>query len=221
MSKCVRLWWTAHTWRASERALVSISLLHSNSDMKSVSRVSFGVYATIFPFQPAVSVIHTLLLAMLNVSLFYFVVLQNYTGGNLSRCCTLRAPRLSLSLSIALCVSVFFNFYVFFRMDLFCFGRLLSVTITWNTDSTIQFVLNDLSDMTRSSLTFVTIFWFICRVWEIKIEKNVHSLFYENKRIFSSWEYKLVLLLCRTVTLNIFMWMRVFMQSLKEIRICH
>lgn len=136
MSKCLRLLVRTRTVGERERSRSRAQPLHSKFRHESVSCVCrFGCFM-LLPFslfnRPFLS--YTLLPRTLNVSLFVFVVLQNYTtAGNLSRCCTLRAPRVSLSLYCSRCVYCFFiisTIFFFSSMDLFCFGRLLSVTIT-------------------------------------------------------------------------------------------
>lgn len=114
----------ASAW-ASSTITITIALKFRH---ESVSRVSFGVHATQFPFSTGrfchthVECIVVLVCCASQIYYWQSVALLNAS--------------LTASLFLYFSLYVFFlNIYHFFRWILFCFGRLLSVTITWKTDS--------------------------------------------------------------------------------------
>lgn len=183
---CAHIGAIAHSRWTRESALARAQPLHSKFRHESVSRVCrFGsIYATIFPFQSAISVIHIVTANIECIAVLVLFVLQNYTAGNLSRCCTLRAPRLSLYCSR--CVYFSCNFYFFFFVDEFIlFWPFVECDDHLRNRSTIQFILNDIRDMTRSEHTFVSyllvyLYRMVFMVWEIK----VHWMYFERIKCY-------------------------------------
>lgn len=146
----------AHSRWTREIALARTTIAFKIPTRKCELCVSFWLFhaATIFPFQPAISVIHIIAANVECIAVRFCCTSELYYCWQ-SVALFYASCTACLSLYCSRCVYCFFiisTIFFFSSMDLFCFGRLLSVTITWETDPPF------------SSFSMIYAIWLVSRV---------------------------------------------------------
>lgn len=173
MSKCVRI--LVRSRIVGERERVR-SRAHNhciqNSDTK-VWAVCVVLALFMLPFslfnRPFLSYI--LLPRTLNVSLCLFCLCFRILLLAICRAVVRFAHRVSHSIALGVCTFFVISTLFFSSMNLFCFGRLLSVTITWETDPPFSSFSMIYAIWLVPSIHLSVIFWFIYIEWFLWCEK--------------------------------------------------